>query len=399
MKILYVGHTYTVRSNQAKIVALAKLPGVEITLVTPQGWRGPLYVNKAEKFDSLLAANVDHRIVRAFWLGSEGAYLYSPTIFSLIRKIMPDIVHVEQGAYALSYAQILLGLKLFSPKSRALFFTWWNLPYRLRGLKKMAQTFNLAHSSCAIAGNEAAKLILRNQGFTKQVNILPQLGIDLNAYSHLPAKNVRVTKSFTIGYAGRITEEKGVLDLVKAASLMKNRNLISLYFVGAGDALDKSKSEAEKNSIPLIHHPAVRNDELPRHLSIMDVLVLPSHTTPQWVEQFGHIIIEAMAAGVPVIGSSSGEIPNVIGNAGLIFSEGNTTDLAACLDLLQNNESERRRLIEAGRNRVEANFTNEMIAAAQMEIYEWMMLEGKSIGGTHAERGHYTIATQNHSRY
>src|ERR1700733_271239 len=177
MKILYVGHTYTIRSNQAKIAALAKLPGVELTLVTPQGWRGPLYSNKAEKFDSTLAPNVKHQIIRAFFLGREGAYFFSPAIFSIISKFKPDIVHVEQGAYALSYMQILLGLKLFSPKSCALFFTWWNLPYSLHGIKRMAQSFNLAHSVCAIAGNEAAKLVLAMQGFEKPVYILPQLGI------------------------------------------------------------------------------------------------------------------------------------------------------------------------------------------------------------------------------
>src|SRR6266404_1736577 len=110
MKILYVGHTYTVRANHAKIAALAKQPGVEITLVTPHGWRGPLYSNEAEPFDHSLAPNVKHRIIRAFFIGKEGVYVFSPTIFALIARLKPDIVHVEQGAYALSYAQILLAL-------------------------------------------------------------------------------------------------------------------------------------------------------------------------------------------------------------------------------------------------------------------------------------------------
>src|ERR1019366_1740407 len=150
MKILYVGHTYTVRANQAKIAALAQLPGVEITLVTPHAWRGPLYANRADAFDTSLAPNVRHHILRSAFIGKESAYIYSPSIFPLIRSVTPDIVHVEQGAYALSYAQILWGLRRFSPKSRALFFTWWNLPYTLRGIKKMSETFNLAHSACAI---------------------------------------------------------------------------------------------------------------------------------------------------------------------------------------------------------------------------------------------------------
>ena len=50
--------------------------------------------------------------------------------------------------------------------------------------------------------------------------------------------------------------------------------------------------------------------------------MLPSLTRPNWKEQFGRVLIEAMASGVPVIGSDSGAIPDVIGQAGLIFPEG-----------------------------------------------------------------------------
>src|SRR5438045_1655640 len=98
MKILYVGHTYTVRANHAKIAALARIPGVEITLVTPQGWRGPLYDNRTDRFDG--AANVQHKILRAAFIGKESGYLFGPAIFVLIARLKPDIVHVEQGAYA-----------------------------------------------------------------------------------------------------------------------------------------------------------------------------------------------------------------------------------------------------------------------------------------------------------
>ncbi len=175
MRILYVGHTYTVRANQAKIVALAQLDGVEITLITPHAWRGPLYANRADRFDSSLAPNVRHHILRAAFIGKESAYLYSPSIFPLIRAVKPDIVHVEQGTYALSYSQIIWGLKMFSPASRALFFTWWNLPYTPRGIKMMAESFNLAHSACAIAGNAKARDVLQSHGFTRPISILPQL--------------------------------------------------------------------------------------------------------------------------------------------------------------------------------------------------------------------------------
>ncbi len=379
MKILYVGHTYTVRANQTKVLALARLDGVEITLVTPPAWRGPLYANRTDPFDTSLAPNVRHHILRATFVGKESAYIFAPLIFTLIRQLKPDIVHVEQGAYALSYAQILWALKTFSPRSRALFFTWWNLPYMPRGIKKWAESFNFAHSACAIAGNSAAREVLREHGFSRPVFILPQLGIDTAAYGNLELAR-RNDGRFTIGYAGRIAEEKGVLDLLTAVSQMEHKKNVSLYFVGAGDALEQAKQFAAQNSVALIHHPAVRNEELPEHLAKMDALVLPSRTTPTWVEQFGHILLEAMACGVPVIGSSSGEIPNVIGEAGLIFDEGNSAQLAALLDRLSLSEDERNHLAMLGRKRVEEHFTNEKIAEAQMKIYEWMLREGQPVG-------------------
>jgi glycosyltransferase involved in cell wall biosynthesis len=160
---------------------------------------------------------------------------------------------------------------------------------------------------------------------------------------------------------------------------MELKDSVALYFIGTGDALEQAKRLAAEYSITLLTHPAVRNEELPEHLAKMDVLVLPSRTTPQWVEQFGHILLEAMAMGIPVIGSSSGEIPNVIGDAGLIFEEGNTAQLAAMLDQLQQNEQERTLLADLGGKRVTEHFTHLKIAQAQMKIYEWMLGEGQPV--------------------
>ena len=58
----------------------------------------------------------------------------------------------------------------------------------------------------------------------------------------------------------------------------------------------------------------------------MDVLVLPSRTTPTWAEQFGKVLCEALLCGTPVIGSSSGEIPWVVTTTGggLVYPEGDT---------------------------------------------------------------------------
>ena len=76
---------------------------------------------------------------------------------------------------------------------------------------------------------------------------------------------------------------------------------------------------AELGLAERVHLPGViHNSDLPAFMNALDVFVLPSETRSNWREQFGRVIVEAMSCGVPVIGSDSGEIPTVLGDAGLI---------------------------------------------------------------------------------
>ena len=104
----------------------------------------------------------------------------------------------------------------------------------------------------------------------------------------------------------------------------------------------------------------------------LDALVLPSHTTSTWKEQFGRVLIEAMACATPVVGSDSGEIPHVIGAAGLIYPERDCAALAAQLQLLLDEPRRRAELGGAGRRRVLAYFTMAQIAAQTVAVYRRM---------------------------
>jgi glycosyltransferase involved in cell wall biosynthesis len=104
-----------------------------------------------------------------------------------------------------------------------------------------------------------------------------------------------------------------------------------------------------------------------------DVLVGPSRTTPRWKEQFGRMLVEAMACGVPVIGSTSGEIPNVIGDAGLVVPEGDGVALRTAIARLRDDARERRDLAERGRARVLALFTQQAVARRTHAVYQEML--------------------------
>ncbi len=106
----------------------------------------------------------------------------------------------------------------------------------------------------------------------------------------------------------------------------------------------------------------------------LDALVLPSLTRPNWIEQFGRVLPEAMACETPVIGSSSGEIPHVIGEAGLVFQEGNVQELVACVRKLLDDPELYARLAVEGRQRVLENYTQEQIARQTYEVYKEILV-------------------------
>ena len=114
---------------------------------------------------------------------------------------------------------------------------------------------------------------------------------------------------------------------------------------------------------------AVMDTDVPEYLAALDVLVLPSRTTATWAEQFGHVLIEAMAAGVPVVGSSSGAIPDVVGDAGIIVPEGDAAALRRALETLLADPALRARLSERGQDRVQAHYAHAVVARELAALY------------------------------
>ncbi len=98
-------------------------------------------------------------------------------------------------------------------------------------------------------------------------------------------------------------------------------------------------------------------DGVARFLSAIDVLVVPSRPSPVWQEQYGRVIVEAMGCGVPVIGSTSGAIPEVIEDAGLLFDDRDTGALVAHLRALRDSPERRRELGRRGYDHAMAKHT------------------------------------------
>jgi len=107
----------------------------------------------------------------------------------------------------------------------------------------------------------------------------------------------------------------------------------------------------------IYHHPPVHYSEMPKHIGSCAILVLPSRS-----EAMGRVLVEAMAAGKPRIGSNIDGIPTVINDGvdGLLVEPENIDDLATKLDLLMGNVALRKKLGRAGEIRVKKKFTEEV---------------------------------------
>ncbi|MDW8325916.1 MAG: glycosyltransferase [Anaerolineales bacterium] len=373
MRVLIISHTYFPAIYRGKLRHLARLPDVELQLAAiPSAGQlhyehSPDDVYPQHLLPSWPAA---HNILR----------IYSPLALGLIMsRLRPDIVHIESEPHALSLTQVVLMRILFG--YRIMFFTWENLQRTLPWPARLVERFNVTQADAAIAGNQEAAHVLRRRGFRGPIAVVPQVGVDLAHCEHAspasPWKDLRANGP-VIGFAGRMVREKGVPDLLEAIARLPSALNAQLLLVGAGTLESELAVRAEQLGLGARVHRAgsVPFDRVAAHLKCMDVLVLPSRTMPKWKEQFGHVLVEAMACGVPVIGSDSGAIPEVIGEAGLIFPEGDVSALTDRLQRLLNDTHLRRTLSEQGRRRVAEHFSDAIVAERTYAAYRQLCPHG-----------------------
>lgn len=368
MRVCVFSHSYVVAANHAKLERLAKMPGIELSVVCPRRVRREFGVYPVER-----TAHPDYRIATLRTLYSSHTYrfLYLGAGRTLSR-LRPDILHIEEEPWSLAAWQAVRHCRR-RPHVKAIFFTWQNLRQRHGFPHDRIERAVHAAAAAAIAGNAEAAAILREKGFQKPVHVLPQFGVDELRYASRDERARRASlglHAFVIGFAGRLVPEKGLDTLLEAAMRLPQSGW-SLLVVGGGPLRDEVARRFAQP--PLAGRAVLVNTvphaDIPSYLNCMDALVLPSREAPHWKEQFGHVLIEAMACGVPVVGSTCGEIPNVIADAGLTVPEGSPEALGEALGRLMGSEQLRRDLAERGRQRVLAHYTDARIAQATFGIY------------------------------
>ncbi|MEL7242258.1 MAG: hormogonium polysaccharide biosynthesis glycosyltransferase HpsO [Cyanobacteria bacterium J06573_2] len=385
MKILVASHTYIVDLNCEKLRALSRLqPDIEVTVVVPKKWRPGGVQNKIIETEYRDEGNFRIVPISNFSENHQGLLTFGSDLFELLSEFRPNIIHVEQGSRGLAYAEMITLNALLRLKAKNVFFTWWNLPYQLKFPISILENYNLDNSHGIISGNQDGAEILRDRGYEGPIKVMPQLGVDetLFAPKQQPelARKVGIEPGeFVVGFVGRFVPEKGIMTLLDALVKIKDKAW-KFLLLGRGELKEEILQKAEEKGIKdrIILVESVPHDEVADYINLMSTLILPSETTYKfktltsvgWKEQFGHVIIEAMACKVPVIGSDSGEIPHVIGDAGLIFPEGNAEELANRLEQLIDNPDLTENIAQMGYAKAMAQYTNIALAKQQLEFYQ-----------------------------
>jgi glycosyltransferase involved in cell wall biosynthesis len=385
MKILVASHTYIVDLNCEKLRALSQVkPDIEVTVVVPKRWNPGGVQNKIIETEYRDEGSFKVVPVSNFSQNHQGLLTFGADLISLFKKFRPQIIQVEQGSRGLAYTQMITLNKLLGLKAKNVFFTWWNLPYQLKLPIALLEKYNLNQSHGIISGNQDGAEILRQRGYQGLIKVMPQLGVDESLFTPKKqpelAANLGIDKEdFVVGFVGRFVQEKGLLTLLQALISLKNKSW-KFLLLGRGELKDELIKVAVENNIQdrLILVESVPHHEVANYINLMSTLVLPSETTYKfktltsagWKEQFGHVLIEAMACQVPVIGSDSGEIPHVIGDAGLIFPEGDVQALANCLLELMDKPYFAHSLGEMSYQKAMIKYTNKALAKQQLEFYQ-----------------------------
>ncbi|HVB96804.1 MAG TPA: glycosyltransferase family 4 protein [Chloroflexota bacterium] len=360
MRVVVVSKAFMRATYHRKLEEMARADRLELTLITPASWReGTSQVGLEQSSGRGYAV----RVTPILFNGAFHWHFY-PRLAGLLRELRPDVVQLDEEPYNLA---TWLGMRAARAVGASrLFFTWQDLYKRYPFPFSRLEADNYRLCDGAIAGIPDASDVLRQKGFKKSIWVIPQFGTDPDVFC---PRDRQGEDLFRIGYVGRLVAAKGVDLLLHAARLLPGR--WQMLLVGSGE--ERAALERLAADLDLSDRVEFRGDvassKIPTLMNQLDVLVLPSRSTPAWREQFGRVLIEAMASGVPVVGSSSGQIPYVIGEAGLIFPEGNTAALAEHLIALQQDRERRRDLGERGRQRVLDNFTQQRVAEQTVAVY------------------------------
>lgn len=353
-RLLVLSHAAVLEVNRALFQELARRGGVEIVMIVPQAWKG----------DLIRILPMPLRMS-----GNGSLFFYTKRLKKALRGWSPDQVFLDEEPWSLAALQACLefrGVPLA-------FYTKQNIKKNLPPPFRQIERRLFEVSSFAFSVAEGSSAVLRQKGYRRPIVELPH-SFDPGIFSRPSPESREKTRARlgiprgarVFGYFGRLTEEKGLGDLLEAASRLLSAREDAFFFCVGNGPLEGVVREALR-ALPAGRSrliSAIPHHEVGAALGAIDFLVLPSRTTKRWKEQFGRVLVEAMACGAAVLGSDSGEIPEVIRMCagGRIFREGDIEMLSREIDGMLKDESGIEEMKRIGHEYVHRHLSHQAVA-------------------------------------
>jgi glycosyltransferase involved in cell wall biosynthesis len=334
MHILVVSHSCATSINQEIYARIRQETGWKVTVVVPDLWRDEFGNALRQDPCKGLEGSIIRCPVRKN--GSIIFHVYRMGWQAFLRELKPDVIYMNHEPYALATAQVC------HANNRSIrvpfgFYSCQNINKKYPVPFSWLESLVYRSSSFALPITDRVADVLTVKGFKGKQTVCA-LPLDPERYhprlKETPPERFPSTKRAVIGYVGRLIEPKGLRTLAAALGAIRDLDW-QMVLVGTGEFQPEFERLLIEQGVRarIFFAGYVPHDETPRWLASMDMLVLPSETQPNWEEQFGRVIPEAMACGAAVIGSDSGEIPYLIrkGQGGLIFPQRQSHELAAAL--------------------------------------------------------------------
>ncbi len=372
-RLLTIGHSYAVALNRRLPDALAATGEWHVTAVAPARFRGDFGWHRAEASPGERCALAPVPVYRS---RPVHVMTYGLKLRTLLRQPW-DLVHCWEEPYVASAAQVACWTPTGVPLVLA---TFQNLDKRYPPPFCWFERYARARASGAIAFGQTALNLLNDRGWASRPTRLIPPGVDTMRFAPDSMSRSSVRRSLgwlddtpVVGFLGRLVPAKGLWQLTSALDRLSKpwRALV----VGSGPLEPELRRWAARYEGRVAIESGVSHEDVPRWLNAMDVLVAPSQTTPQWREQFGRMLIEAFACGVPVAASDSGEIPHVVGDAGVIVREGDDAAWLQAIERLVGDRRLRRELSDRGRRRALALFAWPVVARSHLDFFDELLAQ------------------------
>ncbi|GLH76781.1 glycosyl transferase family 1 [Bradyrhizobium sp. SSBR45G] len=360
LRIVSIAHPATSsEAGRLRYRHLASRPDVDLHLVMPEVWkefgRTITAVPSNESFPV-------HRLpIRLAEAGPMKWYLhFYPALRRLLRELDPDVIHLWEEPWSI----VALQAQLSRGRAAVVLEVDQNILKRLPPPFEAIRKFVLGRTDHVLSRSPDATDVVRARGYTGPVTPIGY-GVDLATFTPADASPPRsADRPLRLGYVGRLVVEKGLDDALKA--LARSNSAATLSIMGEGP--HEAHLCQRVQELGLGDRVDIRGWEAPTvvasFLQSLDALLLLTRTTNAVREQFGRVIIEAQACGIPVIGSTCGAIPDVIGDGGWIVPEQDPERLCQLIDELSLNRTELGPRSRAARANVLKRFTYDAVATA-----------------------------------